>query len=245
LDKNLQRLTGHKYKSAGFRIGILPLGSTEYHGDHLPYGSDTFVAKHLAESLAERVEDVIVLPVLPYGMSRHYQTFPLNLSLSSETLVRVLRDLFSSLLEQGMEILIIINGHDGNIASIETASREFRVDHPEMKIAVLEAWWETAGKLLPEKTFEVWGGLGHAGEGETSVNLAINPELVDMERAKGVVPELPEHIEIKWLFEELTPYGVTGDPTKATAKKGEMMLEALLDILEQFVMDMDLRNWEL
>jgi len=112
-----------------------------------------------------------------------------------------------------------------------------------MRIAVLEAWWETAGELLPSDTFEVWGGLGHAGEGETSIMLAIEPELVDMEQARGVVPELPQHVELKWTFDELTPYGVTGDPTKATAEKGELMRDALVELLVSFVEEMDEKDW--
>ncbi len=113
-----------------------------------------------------------------------------------------------------------------------------------MKVAVLEAWWQTAGELLPEGTFEAWGGLGHGGEGETSMMLRVAPELVDMGRARGVVPDLPEHVQVKWVFSELTPYGVTGDPTKATKRKGEMMREALVELLVSFVEEMDKRGWE-
>ena len=114
-----------------------------------------------------------------------------------------------------------------------------------MKIAVLEAWWKTASKLLPDETFEVWGGLGHAGEGETSMMLAVAPELVEMSHARGVVLELPLHVEVKWRFEELTPYGVTGDPTKATVEKGRMMRDVLVDLLVSFLREMDSRGWEI
>ncbi|MFQ6053727.1 MAG: creatininase family protein, partial [Candidatus Bathyarchaeia archaeon] len=109
---------------------------------------------------------------------------------------------------------------------------------------VLEAWWETAAKLLPEGIFEVWGGLGHGGEGETSMMLAVAPELVDMGRARGVVPELPEHVQVKWMFDEITPCGVTGDPTRATPEKGLRMRDALADLLTSFIREMDRRGWE-
>lgn len=242
-EKTLLKLTAHDFKLAGFNKAVLPLGSTEGHGEHLPYGSDTFVARHLAEAIANKIDGLLVLPTLPYGMSEHYASFPLTLSLSNDTLVQVLKDLFRSLLHHGIKRLIIINGHDGNISPIDVAARDFRVEHPEMKIAVLEAWWETAGELLPDDTFEVWGGLGHAGEGETSINMAINPELVDMGKAVGVVPKLPEHIDVKWLFHELTPYGVTGDPTKASAEKGVKMIEVLTELLISFINQMDENNW--
>lgn len=240
-EKRLIRMTGYSFRSGGFDKAVLAVGSTEYHGDHLPYGTDTLVAEHLAE----RVDGLFVLPSLPFGMSRHYASFPVALSLSTETLIRVLWEIFESLLKHGLRRLLIINGHDGNVAAIESAAREFRVEHPEMKIAVLEAWWKTAIELLPEETFEVWGGLGHAGEGETSMMLAVAPELVEMSHARGVVPELPLHVEVKWRFEELTPYGVTGDPTKATAEKGRMMRDALVDLLVSFLREMDRCGWEI
>lgn len=242
-ESHLARLTGFGYKTGGFDKAVLAVGSTEYHGDHLPYGTDSMVAVHLAEAIAERVKGLLVLPPLQFGMSLHYASFPVAISLTTETLVRVLKEVFGSLLKHGIRKLLIVNGHDGNIAAIETASREFRVDHPEMRIAVLEAWWATAGELLPSDAFEVWGGLGHAGEGETSMMLAIEPELVEMERAQGVVPELPQHVELKWTFDELTPYGVTGDPTKATAEKGELMRDALVELLVSFVEEMDEKGW--
>lgn len=74
--------------------------------------------------------------------------------------------------------------------------------------------------------------------------LAVAPELVEMEKARGVVPELPLHVQVKWTFEELTPYGVTGDPTKATAEKGHQMREALVDLLVSFLEEMDKKGWE-
>lgn len=112
-------------------------------------------------------------------------------------------------------------------------------------IAVLEAWWETATELLPDDTFEVWGGLGHVGEGETSMMLAVAPELVEMDRARGMAPELPLHVQVKWTFEKLTPYGVTGDPTKATVLKGQRMRGALVELLTSFLLEMDEKDWEL
>lgn len=244
-EKRLLRIIGHELESGGFDKAALALGSTEYHGDHLPYGTDTLVAEHLAEAVAERVDGLLVLPPLPFGMSEHYSSFPLAISLSTETLMRVLRDVLGSLLGHGLTRLLIINGHDGNAAAIEAATREFRVEHPDMKIAVLEAWWQTGAELLPEGTFEVWGGLGHAGEGETSMMLAVAPELVEMSRARGVVPELPLHVQVKWRFQELTPYGVTGDPTKATVEKGLRMRDALVDLLVSFIRDMDQAGWEI
>ncbi|MBC8498857.1 creatininase family protein, partial [Candidatus Bathyarchaeota archaeon] len=204
-DSRLLTMTGHGFKSGGFDKAVLAVGSTEYHGDHLPYGTDTLVAEHLAKAVADRVEGMLMLPPLPFGMSAHYSSFPLAVTLSTETLMRVLKEVFASLLKQGMERLLIVNGHDGNISPIDAAVREFRVEHPEFRVAVLEAWWVSAGELIPDDTFEVWGGQGHAGEGETSMMLAVAPELGELDRARGVVPDPPPPGQVKGKLGEPTP----------------------------------------
>jgi creatinine amidohydrolase len=240
----LLRMTGYLLKENYFDKAVLPVGSTEYHGEHLPFGTDTLVADSLAQAVSQRVEGMLCLPPIPIGMSRHYASFPISLTMSTETLIHVLTDVIDSLNHHGIRRLLIVNGHDGNIPAIETAAREYRVDHPEMRIAALDSWWVTAAELLSEGTFEAWGGLGHAGEGETSMMLRVAPELVDFSRAKGHIPNLPKHVSVKWLFKEITPYGVTGDPTKATSEKGILMWNALVDHLVSFVQDMDEAGWE-
>lgn len=241
----LLEMNGHEFKEKKFNKAVLAVGSTEYHGEHLPYGTDTMVAEHLAEQLVQRSENLLMLPTLPIGMSHHYSNFPVALSITTETLMRLLKEIFESLNKHNLKHLLIINGHDGNIPAIQGAVNEYRTHNPEFKIAVLEAWWETAGKLLPESTFQVWNGLGHAGEGETSIMLYIKPELVNMGQAIGVLPDLPEHVQYKWVFNEITPYGTTGDPTKATKLKGSQMSDALVDLLVTFIKEMDKKNWEL
>jgi len=243
-DNQLLRMVGHRLKSGGYDKVVLPLGSTEYHGEHLPFGTDTLVAEHLASEVARRVKGLLMLPPLPYGMSAHYSSFPIAVTLKTETLMHILFEIFDSLRKHDLKHLLIINGHDGNIPAIEAATNEYRTIHPDFKIAVLDAWWVTAGQLLPEDTFEVWDGLGHAGEGETSMMLKVAPDLVDMEKAIGVVPDLPAHIQVKWTFNELTPHGVTGDPTKATKKKGAKMSDALVKHIVEFINAMDKKNWK-
>jgi creatinine amidohydrolase len=245
VEKRLLRMTAYDLKTGDYDKAVLAVGSTESHGEHLPYGTDTLVAEHLAEAVADRVEGLLVLPSLPFGMSVHYASFPVAITLTTETLIRVLREILESLLAHGILRLLIVNGHDGNIPAIEAATREFRVEHPEMKVAALEAWWVTAADLLPEGTFEAWGGLGHGGEGETSMMLAVEPGLVNMGRAKGTIPDLPEHVQLKWTFDELTSYAATGDPTKATERKGVMMRDALVECIISFIEEMDGRGWEI
>lgn len=242
--KTFQRMTGQDFKTGGFDKAILAIGSTEYHGLHLPYGTDTLVSEHLAKEVALKVKRILVLPSIPYGMSAHYSSFPIAISIKTETLMQILREVFNSLRKHRLLRLLIVNGHDGNIPAIEAVTNEYRAEHPEFKIAVLSAWWITAGELIPKNTFEVWGGLGHGGEGETSMMLRVAPELVDMDKARGVVPLLPSHVEWKWTFDELTPHGVTGDPTKATKEKGILMNQALVTLLVEFIKNLDKKQWK-
>lgn len=241
----LQKMTGHQYKDGPkFDKAIIAVGSCENHGFHLPFGTDTFVSSMLAEKVAEQIDGLLVLPPVTVGMSQHYAHFPFSLTLQPETLIAVLKDILESTVKNGIEKIFIMNGHDGNIAPIEIAARAIKLAHPNVKIATLDAWWVTAGKLLPADTFEVWNGLGHAGEGETSIGLALFPELIEMEYAKGVVPKLPEHVEIKWNFAELTNTGATGDPSKATVAKGQKMVEVLVKEVVRFFREMDDRDWK-
>ena len=101
-----------------------------------------------------------------------------------------------------------MNGHDGNIAPIEVASRSAKVAHPELRRSCRSTrGGYMVGDLLPPDFFQVWKGLGHGGEGETSICLELFPELCDMSKAAGVVPHLPKYVDIKWLFNELTNTG--------------------------------------
>ena len=248
MEKNrleIQHLTAADYHKNPFRKVILPLGSLESHGPHMPFATDTLTAWMLAREVAARVENTAVLPPVPYGMSEHYKDFPFTISLKFETETAIIRDILESVWREGIRKVFILNGHDGNIAPIEAAARATKVDHPEMRIVSLGAWWETLRDLLPSDFFEVWSGLGHGGEGELSMGLALFPELCRPELARGTVPDrLPPYAEVKWLFKELTDSGASGDPTRATREKGIRMKEALVGALEELFMHLDACDWD-
>ena len=225
-------------------IAILVFGACENHGDHMPFGSDFIFPTEIARRLATKVNNVIVLPAIPYGVSLHHDQFQMTMSINPETLVGIISDLLSSLIQNKIRRVLIINGHDGNIGPIEVAARSIKNKHPEMTIACLESWWILVGQLK-KYLFEVWRGLGHGGEAETSAILAVRPDLVNMESApKEVIPKLPENIRIFWKFDELTSTGATGAPQKASIEKGNEILQMLEDLLLSFIKELELSDWK-
>jgi creatinine amidohydrolase len=240
----IQHLNGSDWKTKPFEKVILPLGSLENHGWHLPFGTDALTAHSIALDIAARVPKTAVLPPLNYGVSEHYKNFGFTVSLQFETEIAMIRDILESVYREGIRKVFIMNGHDGNIAPIEVASRSAKVAHPDFKIVTLEAWWNMIGDILPANFFQVWHGLGHAGEGETSISLELFPKLCEPDKAVGVVPHLPKYVDVKWTFNELTNTGATGDPTKGTAEKGQKIRETIVNTVVGILKDLDEKDWD-
>jgi creatinine amidohydrolase len=228
-------------------IAILVFGACENHGDHMPFGSDFIFPMELAKRISSKLDkkNSIILPAIPYGVSLHHNEFQMTMSLEPHTLIMVIEDLLRSIIKNGIRRILIINGHDGNIAPIELAARTIKDKHPEAMISCLEAWWILVGEIT-HGLFEVWYGLGHGGEAETSAMLAVRPDLVHMDSApREIIPKLPtDKIRIYWKFNELTDTGATGAPKKASVVKGQQALEALVDTIVSFVKDMDKDDWK-
>ena len=245
MNNELLKLTAHQVKERNFTKAILAVGSCEAHGPHLAEGTDTLVSYMLSCKVADEFDDLLVLPPITVGYSGHYDTFPFTLTLQYDTVTQVIYDILVSCINGGIDHIVILNGHDGNIAPIEIASRKVKEAFPEAKIVSLPEWWITAGKLLPEGTFEVWNGTGHAGEGESSIAYYLYPQWCEPELAKGYVPDsLPPYLDVKWDFSELTNSAATGDPTKATPEKGEKMTEVLVNALVEGIKALDEMGWD-
>jgi creatinine amidohydrolase len=225
-------------------VAILIFGACENHGDHMPFGADFIMPYELAKKVAAKSKNVLVLPPVPYGVSSHHKDFAMTVSMEPETMVKVIRDILQSLVANKIGRIIIINGHDGNVAPIEMASRAVKEQHPAVVISCLESWWHLVGQL-DTRLFDVWNGLGHGGEAETSALLALKPELVDMASApEEVVPNLPEHLRIYWKFNELTGTGATGAPKKASVEKGLKLVSLLENVVLEFIEKMEQTGWK-
>lgn len=225
---------------------ICTFGSCESHGWHCCLGPDTFVPTEVAKRVAERLDDIIVVPCVPFGVSIHYNKYPMSVTLRYETAIAIAEDIFESLILYGIKHIYILNGHDGNIPALEIAAHNVKNRHLDVKFLFLPAWWEKVGSAMGDR-FEVWNGLGHGGEGETSIMMAIRPELVDITRAVSQVPETVIRINkttgIIWDIKEVTETGATGDPTKASVEKGNQMLDILVDLVSGGIEEMNRIGW--
>ncbi len=239
----LQRMIG----SGEIESAIAIFGSCESHGGHLPLGPDLFVPTEIARRAALRLSRTVVVPGMPFGTSIHYNRFPLSITLRFETTIAVAEDIFASLIENGIRRIVILNGHDGNIPALEIAARNVKNRFKEATLVYLPAWWNITGARMAQD-FEVWNGLGHGGEGETSIMMAVRPDLVDLKLAESQVPgdviALSDFATIIWDIAELTSTGATGDSTKATQEKGEKMIKCVTDYVVDLIGELEKREWK-
>jgi creatinine amidohydrolase len=207
------------------RTVILPMGSLEEHGPHLPLGTDTFHALEVARRVA-RLRPVVVAPPLFYGMCRSTREHPGTLSLSGDTLRGLLLDLGREFHRQGFSNLVFISGHAGgtHISAILEAGERLLAELPEVKVAVVNLLELLREVLSAQPDLVQTRGDAHAGEVETAIMLAAYPHLV-RGTAPAEWPSFPKYVLVREK-RRYWPGGVWGDPGPATAGQGEEILEA-------------------
>ncbi len=222
-------------------IALLPVGSIEQHGPHLPLDTDAFDALYLAKAVAKAcsVPRPLVLPLIPYGVSYHHEDFSGTLSISPKTLSRMVYEVGISVAANGITKLVVINGHGGNIPALQFAAQLINRD---ARIFTCIETGETSAKDIGEIT-ETPNDV-HAGEVETSTTLAVRPHMVRKGKAKKFIPRFSirylnfsSRRSVEWYSRtvKISPSGVMGDPTKASKKKGELMWELMIKHLVEFV----------
>lgn len=209
------------------QTAIVPIGSTEQHGYHLPLGTDCFLAEHLSNMISDRT-GALVFPTLNFGYSWVWRDRIGTVSLSQQHLQSVLMDIVTSVGRYGVTKLVFINGHEANNATMKYAIREIQ-DHTSVK--VLGMFYPGVSEVYKKyMESETWGGMFHACEFETSLMLAVNEELVDMSKAKMEYPIRPEMYGIdNTSIGDLSTSGVYGNPEPATKEKGQMMFQEFAD----------------
>lgn len=199
-------------------FAILPMGSFEQHGPHLPLDTDNRLAEAMALATA-RQSTGLVLPVLNMGYAWVWQGKPGTLSLRFDTCMAVVRDLAESLDGWGIRALFVLSGHGANPQVVKQAIREHI--HGRMGIKVLNSLYMGIPEMRAEAASPDWAGDFHAEEIETSLMLAVAPDLVRMDRAAADFPPVPpDYGRSELSMGHLMRSGVFGDPTPATAEKG-------------------------
>jgi len=224
-------------------VVVLPIGATEGHGPHCPLDTDINIAFEVARRAAARA-GALVAPPMPYGYSTTWMHYAGTMTLELETFIRVVFDLTSSLVRHGFKKVLVLNGHRPNGTALDAAAR-LVVDKFEnrARVAVL-SYWEIAAKEIHALRRSAVGGMGHACEFETSVQLHLRPTLVHMRRLKGlpvypvqwdlVADPLPVKVYSDWPEPRTNP-GFFGDPHKAGAEIGQKFLEVIVGKVATFL----------
>jgi len=233
------------------RIIIIPMAAIEQHGYHLPVDMDNRGCFHVCSEAARQRPDLLLnTPLLPYGFNEHNMEFPGTVSIRMQVFMDYLFDVAHSYARMGFRRIMLVNGHGSNQMLANLVAR--RIVNETSSIAMALPYWTLSSKQFNDTLRESVspGGTAHACEYETSIYLALNPDEVEMDKA---VKELSPTLS-KWIWTDLTAgssdvhfvdnysrynqSGVEGDPTTATAEKGETILawtvENFIGLAEDF-----------
>lgn len=244
-------------KSSDFRsldpertIVILPIAAIEQHGPHLPVMTDTAIADGMLTLLRERLPvelSVLTLPIQTIGKSNEHLLSPGTLSLSTETLARMLVEIAEGVYRAGLRKLVLANSHGGNVSVLANVARELRI---KFGMLAVPTQWSRFG--LPEGLYEPVEALHgiHGGDIETSLMLAFRPDLVSMAEARNFVSTAIAlekefaHLSADgahafgWIAQDLNAEGAVGDASKATTAKGLRTAEHQVDGFIALLRDM-------
>jgi creatinine amidohydrolase len=228
---------------------ILPVAAIEQHGAHLPLATDRMIVEYFCQQLHKNIPDkVLILPTVSIGCSEHHMEFRGSLTLQHETFQKQVEDILGSVAFHGFKNLIIYNSHGGNLGISQVITEHFGHRHPECRI-VLATWWKIAAGELFDLNETGEGGVGHAGEFETSLMMLIAPELVHHDNigdkqnqqsfdwANGDMLRGPK-ASLYRSIKAMTPIGVFGEARMVSAEKGQKITDLAVGALEKIVLDL-------
>jgi creatinine amidohydrolase len=227
-------------------VVVLPVGSVEDHGLHLPLDTDNFLIQSIVEEAARRLDgEMLLLPPVPYGFETHHMDFPGTIDIRIENMLNFVLDITRSVARHGFKRILLADGHGSNMPILDLVARRTILETDALCGAFI---WPSLAKETIEQIRESErpGGMAHACELETSVYLHLDPSRVQMEKAKkeiGMSPtrfiwmdlmmSSPVLLMDRWT--RFSKTGVAGDPTLATAEKGKKVFEAVVTALMDFV----------
>jgi creatinine amidohydrolase len=228
-------------------VVVLPVGTTEQHGYHLPLMVDYLCAQSVARAAVERVApDALLMHEVPYSFNEHHLDFPGTIAIDGHTIIDYITCIGRSLAHHGFRHVLLFNGHGSNVPFLDVAAR--LITNQTAAICAMTSWWsllEPGDLAWRESRYP--GGMGHACELETSLLLHVRPDLVDMTKAVDEVdtPQRSEHIywdlagggpvAFQEHFSRNTISGVHGQARLATAEKGRRAFAAAVDHLAGFL----------
>jgi creatinine amidohydrolase len=224
--------TSQKWQLNESGIAIMPMGATEQHGSHLPLNTDTITASYFAEYVAKELH-AMLLPPMPFGTSLEHAGFRGTISLKPEVLISFIQNITDELEAQNIRFFIIMNGHGGNFA-MSPAVRQINRQDRKIKVLIINCW---EFQNHPSKQPEV-----HAGEGETSLMLAIDKKLVGDLNVPISNPSLQaENFKQSDLntfgVGRMTPHGIWGCPQHATQEKGKKQIADIKKNIVPFILE--------
>jgi creatinine amidohydrolase len=234
-------------KAEAGAIVLLPVGSMEQHGPHLPVGVDTFLSEGMCKAAAEAIAAetaVVVAPTLWCGMAEHHMAYGGTFTLDIPTYRAVLGCLLKSLERHGFKRVLIVNGHGGNIAALASFLPDLAREIPGVALRVTTPYEPAQKAIAP--ILEDQERVHHACEVETSMMMVLAPDTVRRDKlteAHGPPHWTPQPAGVARYvsFREATPSGVIGDARRANAEKGEKLLAALRDAILAILRDA--RTW--
>ena len=214
------------------RLACLPVGSTEQHGPHAPLGTDAITAEAVAEAGADAHEgDVLVAPAIPVGIAEEHRAFAGTLWVSEDAFRRYVREVIESLAHHGVDRVVAVNGHGGNVAALREVCA--RITRDGTACAAPFTWFDAVETDLP---------MGHGGARETALLRAVAPALVREDRVETAREggadrwgEWVAGVDVAHDVEAFSDNGVVGDPRDGDAAAGETMLAQAGDAIAELL----------
>jgi creatinine amidohydrolase len=227
---------------------IVPVGATEQHGPHAPFGTDAILATEVSVRLARRI-DALVAPTLSYGISGDHRGYAGVPFLSASTMTALVQDIVVSLADGGFREIILVNGHYTNSIALHAAIMDIDDRVRKGTIVFPFNYWDA---LPPDELDEYLGakvGL-HANIGETSAVMAVDESLVDLDKAVREYPDFPSQptpamisayfFSARGTLPRASRSGVWGDPSGSTAERGRRYLDQIEEACVRFVAQVEL-----